>query len=149
MIAPFWQTHYLQNMMRIICLESSVPSIYIYINLNILYLCIGSDAFVTYLHVASPWRWPQTVTNMWEVYNTYNIINSHIFICCWFYSHREASVHGHEILVFKIWLSHSLLKAPETAHCTLHLSVLLLISSMCSTFCNRVSNLLGVRAKTR
>jgi hypothetical protein len=36
--------------------------------------------------------------NMYEVYNGDNVINSHVFICsCWFYSHSEASVHGHEI----------------------------------------------------
>ena len=37
--------------------------------------------------------------NMYEVYDDYNVINSHIFICiCSSYSHSEASVYGHEIL---------------------------------------------------
>ena len=39
--------------------------------------------------------------NMYEVHNDYNAVNSYIFIwTCWFYSHSEASMHGHEI--FKI-----------------------------------------------
>ena len=46
-------------------------------------------------------------------------------------SNSEASVHGHEI--FKLRLPFSLLQAFETEHCTLHMSVRLLISSMCST----------------
>lgn len=36
--------------------------------------------------------------NMQEAYNIYSVINSHIFMStCWFYSHNELSVHGHEL----------------------------------------------------
>ena len=35
--------------------------------------------------------------NMYEFYNVYNLLNSHIFVCnSWFYSHSEAAVLGHE-----------------------------------------------------
>ena len=30
-------------------------------------------------------------------YDVYSVINSHIFICTWFYSHNESSVHGHKL----------------------------------------------------
>jgi len=39
--------------------------------------------------------------NMYEVHNDYNVVILYICIwTCWFYSHGEASLHGHEI--FKI-----------------------------------------------
>jgi len=43
--------------------------------------------------------------NIQEVYDVQSVINSHIFKCTaiyWFYSHNISSVHGHELIVFKI-----------------------------------------------
>ena len=51
-------------------------------------MCIGSDVFITYpshntsLKMATKGDWC-----MYEVYNIYNVINSHIFTRTSFYSH--------------------------------------------------------------
>jgi len=64
---------------------------------------------------------------MYEIYNVYNIINSHIFIRnSWFYSHSEASVLGHEI--FKIKSRE--LQAHQPVRCDYQLlKIILLLSS--------------------
>jgi len=67
-------------------------------------LYIGIDVFVIYPSYNNSKRIAtKSGRSMKAVYDTYFVINSQNFICTlWFYSHREASVHGREIFEIDI-----------------------------------------------